>query len=112
DHLSRLVAARLADGGGIATALQLRMSERVGHEVGDVRPHPEDRRARPRGVYTVRQEDDEEIPVWVHPHRRPGETGVAERAPGQLRARARVPGVRRCIPAESASRARREVLTR
>ena len=57
------------------------MREGVGHQIGDVRPHPEDRRVFPCGVDTVREQNDEQVAVGIHPERGTRIARVAEGAP-------------------------------
>src|SRR5258707_11458850 len=50
--------------------------------------------------------------LGIHPDRRSGISRVAERATREYRPRTRIPGIRRCVPAQRAARARRNVLAR
>src|SRR5438445_598477 len=45
------------------------------------RPHPEDRRVFPCGVDPVREQNDEQVAVGIHPQRRTSVARVAEGAP-------------------------------
>src|SRR5204862_66679 len=78
--LPRPHAARVAHGGRITLPLELGVDERGDHEVRHVGTDLEDRRVGAGGMNPVREQDDEQVLLRIHPQRRAGEARVAERA--------------------------------
>src|SRR5437762_2364996 len=110
--LPRPHAARVAHGGRITLPLELGVDERGDHEVRHVGTDLEDRRVGAGGMNPVREQDDEQVLLRIHPQRRAGEARVAERARRQAgpRARGRVGRVGGRVPAERARRDRDHAL--
>src|SRR5690349_21708791 len=72
-------------------------SYRRHHRIGQGNPHASDLRVRARWIDAVAQKNDEHIARRVNPDRRPGESGMAERALRHEVSR-RVPAIRLLPP--------------
>src|SRR6266513_4763895 len=83
-------------------------SECVVDEIGHTPAHLQDLRVGARGIHPVRQQNNEEVAVGIHPDGCAREAGMSECVRSHFRSGARVFGG--CVPAERSAGARRDVL--